>query len=219
MKRLKRFIKKYDFPIHFIVILNQHITRRTIVSLSTTIFKIRLKVLHCPFGKNLKVDGMPILNLTRCGSLRFGKGCKINSRFKSNLVGRTNPTVFECVGEGSISLGDYSGLSFAILSSRCKIIIGNHVNIGGNVRIFDHNYHSLNYMDRRDGKLDKANCKTAPITIGDDVFIGTNAIILKGTTIGERSIIGAGSIVSGKIPPDEIWAGNPAICIKKKLNN
>jgi len=216
MKKLKQFIKRYDFPIHFMVILNQHIIRRIIVFLSTILFKARLKLLRCPFGKNLKVDGMPILKLTRCGSLRFGKGCTINSRFKSNVVGRTNPVVFECIENGSISLGDYSGLSFAILSSRSKITIGNHVNIGGNVRIFDHNYHSLNYMDRRDGTLDNENCKTAPVIIGDDVFIGTNSIILKGTTIGERSIIGAGSIVSGTIPSDEIWAGNPAICIKKK---
>jgi len=186
------------------VILNRHIIRRIVVSLSTFLFKLRLKLLRCSFGKNLKVDGIPIMHLKRCGSLRFGKGCKINSRFTSNLVGRTNPVVFECLEEGSISLGDYSGLSFAILSSRCKITIGNHVNMDGNIRIFDHNYHSLNYMDRRDGTLDKANCKSAPITIGDDVFIGTNAIILKGTIIGDRSIIGAGSVVSGKIPPDEI---------------
>ena len=50
------------------------------------------------------------------------------------------------------------------------------------------------------------------------MFIGANSIILKGVTIGERSIIGAGSVVTKNIPDDEIWAGNPAKFIRK-INN
>ncbi|WP_407947752.1 acyltransferase [Pontiella desulfatans] len=70
-------------------------------------------------------------------------------------------------------------------------------------------------MDRRDGALDVNGTKSSPIKIGNDVFVGTNSIILKGATIGDRSIIAAGSIVSGSIPPDEIWGGNPARLIRK----
>lgn len=92
--------------------------------------------------------------------------------------------------------------------------------IGGNVRIFDHDYHSLKYMDRRDKKLDDAGCRTSPVFIEDDVFIGTNSIILKGVTIGARSVIGAGSIVSLKqIPPDSLVAGNPARILKEKVKS
>ena len=53
------------------------------------------------------------------------------------------------------------------------------------------------------------------IELGDDVFIGVNSIVTKGVTIGDRSIIAAGSIVVKSIPNDEIWGGNPAKFLKK----
>lgn len=145
----------------------------------------------------------------------FGDHCRLVARFGANLVGGTNRSAFVCLGDGSIRFGSHSGASFAILSSRSSITIGEHVKLGGNVRIFDHDYHALDPRDRRDGLRDAAGVRSRPVRIGDDVFVGTNSIILKGTTIGDRSIIGAGSIVSGAIPPDEIWAGSPARCIKR----
>ena len=55
------------------------------------------------------------------------------------------------------------------------------------------------------------------IVIGDDVFIGTNAIILKGTKIGNRSVVAAGSVVFGlDIPPDSLVRGNPAVIVKRQ---
>ena len=66
-------------------------------------------------------------------------------------------------------------------------------------------------MKRRNTYEDRKFVKTNNVIIGDDVFIGTNSIILKGVRIGPRSIIGAGSVVSLKeIPPDSLVAGNPA---------
>lgn len=59
------------------------------------------------------------------------------------------------------------------------------------------------------------NIKSAPITIEDDVWIGAHCIILKGVTIGARSIIGAGSVVTKSIPPDCIAAGNPCKIISR----
>lgn len=59
------------------------------------------------------------------------------------------------------------------------------------------------------------NAKTAPIVIGDYVFIGARCMILKGVTIGDRSIVAAGSVVTKSIPADELWGGVPAKFIKK----
>ena len=64
-----------------------------------------------------------------------------------------------------------------------KIAIGNNVKIGGGTRIYDSNFHSLNWEDRRMHILDKKNTKTAPVIIDDDVFIGANCIIGKGAHI------------------------------------
>ena len=95
-----------------------------------------------------------------------------------------------------------------------SIIIGNYVNIGAGCVIVDSNFHSLNWRDRLDG-TDISKKKNAPVVIKDLAFIGTHSIILKGVTIGEKSIIGAGSVVTHNIPDGEIWAGNPAKFIKK----
>jgi len=56
-----------------------------------------------------------------------------------------------------------------------------------------------------------------PIIIEDNVWIGTNCIILKGVTIGSGSIIGAGSVVTKNVPPNEIWCGSPASHKKKRI--
>jgi maltose O-acetyltransferase len=53
-----------------------------------------------------------------------------------------------------------------------------------------------------------------PVRIGDDVWIGTGAVILKGVTIGARAIVGAGAVVNRDVPPDVIVAGNPARVVK-----
>ena len=62
---------------------------------------------------------------------------------------------------------------------------------------------------------DRSNAKRMGIVIEEDVLIGTRCIILKGVKIGKRSIVGSGSVVTMSIPSDEIWAGNPAVFIKK----
>ena len=74
--------------------------------------------------------------------------------------------------------------------------------------------HSLDYMHRRMPEIDQKNKKDKPIIIEDDVLIGTRCIILKGVTIGARSIIGSGSVVTKSIPSDCIAAGNPCKVIR-----
>ncbi len=168
----------------------------------------------CKVGKKFRCDGVPIIRVVRRGALTFGKECRVKSRLRSNLVGRTCPAIFECKDGGQIIFGDNSGCSFSVISSRCRITIGNHVNIGGNVRIFDHDFHSLNFKTRRGGEKNR-DIEAAPVKIGNDVFIGTNAVVLKGVTIGDRAVVGAGAIVARDVPSDEVWAGNPARFVKK----
>jgi acetyltransferase-like isoleucine patch superfamily enzyme len=83
------------------------------------------------------------------------------------------------------------------------------------VRIFDHDFHALDFEARRSPVNDQRGVKCRPITIGDDVLIGTNVTVLKGVHIGCRAIIGAGSVVTCDVPADEVWAGNPVRFIKK----
>ena len=209
-----RQLTKYPLAATLLIVRDIFATKIS-TCISTAKTKLILSALGCRYGKNLHVDGKLIIRIHRRGAIRLGENVGIHSRFMSNPAGMTNPTVFHCIGEGSITFGDNSGCSAAVISSRSRIDIGNNVNIGANVRIFDHDFHALDFFARRDAGADRASCRTAPVVIGNDVFIGTNAIILKGVTVGDRSVIGAGAVVSLKeIPPDSLVIGNPAKAVK-----
>ena len=212
-------MKGYEFPINIFMLYRKFITKLSLF-FSTLRVKILFFFLGCSHGKDLRVDGKTVIHIDKKGSIRFGENVEINSRFSANLVGMTNPTVFQCIGNGSIHIGDNSGCSSTVFSSRCNITIGRNVKIGGNVRIFDHDYHPLDYKQRTNVYLPDTGIPSYPVIIGDDVFIGTNAFILKGVKIGDRSIIGAGAVVSIKnIPPDSLVVGNPAKIVSKSKNN
>jgi acetyltransferase-like isoleucine patch superfamily enzyme len=212
--RLRRFVRKYDFPAHLFGLFD--FVLRHISTLFWTIWtKAILRALGCPYGRHFRVDGHVIIRVARRGAIRIGENVTLGSRTGSNLVGRTNPVILCCQAEGRIAIGDHSGCSFAVLSSRSSISIGRYVKIGGNARIYNHDYHALDHQARRDAKADVAACETAPVVIGDDVLIGTNVIVLKGVHIGDRSVVGAGAVVTLKdIPPDSVVAGNPAKIIR-----
>lgn len=178
--------------------------------------KIILRLLDCSYGKDLKVCGKVYFRPNGKDSIRIGRDVRITGRFLTNTAGITNPVMLECIQNGRIEIGDYSGLTSAIVSARKMIQIGQNVKIGANVRIFDHDFHSLDHRHRRRGASEFNNVETASVIIEDDVFVGTNAIILKGVHIGARSIIAAGSVVTLKrIPEDSLVAGNPSTIIRR----
>ncbi|GBO51698.1 acetyltransferase, CYSE/LACA/LPXA/NODL family [Pseudanabaena sp. lw0831] len=107
-----------------------------------------------------------------------------------------------------------------------SIEIGDDVLISWGVTIVDHNSHAISFSERsqdvvnwRLGKKDWTNVKIAPIKISNKVWIGFNSIILKGVTIGEGAIVGAGSVVTKDVPAWTIVAGNPARVIREILED
>lgn len=115
--------------------------------------------------------------------------------------------------KGKIIIGDNVGISSSIIFSNESIVIDDNVAIGAGCMIFDTNFHSLD-PSIRGTKNDSINAKTAPVRICKHAFIGARSIITKGVTIGENSIVAAGSVVVKNIPDNQIWGGNPAKFIK-----
>ena len=110
---------------------------------------------------------------------------------------------------GSISLGSYILISPGTsIRSAESIHIGDSTMIASDVVITDSDWHGI--YDRTDYVA-----TPKPVKIHKNVWIGERSIILKGTQIGENSIIGAGSVVHGDIPPNSVYAGNPAKEVKK----
>lgn len=114
--------------------------------------------------------------------------------------------------ESVIEIGDNVGASGVTIYARDSIKIGSNTRIGGNSKILDNDFHPVDPEMRLHASNE--NMKVRPIVIGENVFIGCNCLILKGTEIGDNTTIGAGSVVTGKIPANCIAAGNPARVIK-----
>lgn len=119
---------------------------------------------------------------------------------------------FSCLNNavGDLIIGDYTriGLGNTIIG---PATIGHHVNLAQNVTVTGLNH---NYQDA-DKRIDKQGVSTRPVTIEDDVWVGANAVILPGVTLGKHSVVAAGSVVSRSVPPYSVCAGSPAKVIKQ----
>lgn len=171
---------------------------------------ITFKIHDVQYSKVPSIKGRLIVKNE--GKCILGNNLKFNSTLKSNFVGIYKPCTISVRINGYLEIKDFSGFSGVSIVCSNKIIIGSYVNCGGNVSIWDTDFHPINYLDRRVHDFDKIS--SAPIEIGDDVFIGAHSIILKGVKIGDRAVIGAGSVVTKNVPENQIWAGNPARFIK-----
>ena len=144
-------------------------------------------------------------------SIVIGDFFTANSGLKYNPIGGDTSCIFRTMNNGKIIIGDHVGLSNCTIVSVQSVEIGNHVMIGGSVKIYDTDFHWIDYEKR----IQTSGAAEKPVIIKEGAFIGAHSIILKGVTIGERAVIGAGSVVTKDVPDDEIWAGNPAGFIKK----
>ena len=119
---------------------------------------------------------------------------------------------FACINNavGDVIIGDHTriGLHNTIIG---PVEIGSHVNLaqGITVTALNHNFSDTNK------RIDEQGVSTNPVTIEDDVWVGANAVILPGVTIGEHCVIAAGAVVTKDVPPHSLVAGVPAKVIKQ----
>lgn len=120
----------------------------------------------------------------------------------------------ECLPNAVVEIGDKSYINHdSEIRCRKRIQIGNNVSIAYGVLIQDSDYHTT-YDEQGNPKP-----QTLPIIIEDNVWIGANVIILKGVTIGEGSIVAAGSVVTKSVPSYSLVGGNPARIIKQNIKH
>ena len=194
--------------------LRRFLWDRVYYPLKTIVFKLAFG-LDC--DNSVRFVGKTIVRGYVRGSIKIGANTRFVSGTENNLVGLTNPCVICALPEAEITIGHDTGFSSVILHSKRCIQIGNYVKVGGNVRIFDHDFHPLEWDARRPPE-DYTKTRARKVEIGNDVFIGTNALILKGTRIGDRSVVAAGSVVFGvDVPPDSLVKGNPATVVQRKV--
>jgi len=169
----------------------------------------------------------------------FGEGfyCESAQVFKKMLSKKPHAVVFgnhvsvyagcsfAIQKDGHCTVGDFTLLNGAIVMAEELVEIGSHCLISWGVGIADSDFHPLEPAQRLidsqalapffKDRPARPKLKTAPVKIGDNVWIGMNAVILKGVTIGENSVVAAGAVVTKSFPANTIVAGNPAVAVKK----
>jgi len=169
----------------------------------------------------------------------FGEGfyCESAQVFKKLITKKPHAVVFgdhvsvyagcsfAVQKDGRCTVGDFTLLNGAIVMAEELVEIGSHCLISWGVGIADSDFHPLEPAQRLidsqalapffKNRPPRPKLKTAPVKIGNNVWIGMNAVILKGVTIGDNSVVAAGAVVTKSIPPNTIVAGNPAVAVKK----
>jgi acetyltransferase-like isoleucine patch superfamily enzyme len=182
---------------------------------SGIIFRLKCWLNRVHVGPGYKIWGKVIFIKFPGSNISIGTGLRIISnpeRYFFNIFPQSK--IRTATPQASIIIGDDVGFNSISITARSQTInIGSRTMIGGNCQIMDSDCHPLWPPESRwsypGDEYDQS------VYIGENVFIGINVLILKGVTIGNNSIIAAGSIVTGEIPENCLAAGIPAKVIRQ----
>ena len=194
MKRIKRIIKR-------------------ILSLRKKSPEEKLRS-ECEVRGNVNIDGYSrVQKWNKNSRVIIEDGCVLINKSENNLAGILHECRFVLQTENAlIHIGEHCGLSGVTIMCAKRVVLGRNVALGANVTIYDNDMHAINpYVRQFDNDT---NVVTKDVIIDDYVWIGAHSIILKGVHIGRCAVVGAGSVVTGDIPPLTVYAGNPAKYIK-----
>lgn len=169
------------------------------------------------FSSNVKIGRNSIVyyrssvaNYSVLGGVKIGSNCKIGASPIQYHAGMSFYTRLFCDGyDGTITIGDNCRINGASIHAESNIKIGNNCVIASGVSIIDSNGHEVCSTNRTCGRD-----KPKPICIGNNVWIGLNVVVLKGSVIGDNCVVSVGSVVKGVFPNNSLISGNPAIIVK-----
>ncbi|WP_170961596.1 acyltransferase [Vibrio genomosp. F6] len=175
-----------------------------------------LSSLNVSIKNGCEFYGLPLVTLDNESKITIGSNCKFRTASWSNSAGIKQRTYISANGKGRVYIGDNCGISGGVISSRERISIGNNVFIGVNCTIIDNDRHDLDYINRISGK---EIVSSGAIEIKDNVWLGMNVVVLKGVSIGARSIVAANSVVTKNVPDGVLVAGNPAKMVRNLVSS
>lgn len=165
----------------------------------------------------VRVYGKMEVTLAAGSSISVGRRTVFNSVPSLNTLMAHGPNILRTLApHAEIEIGEFCGFTSATVSAAVRVTIGPRSLIGPGTLITDSDHHpvDLGPVPRRFRGFPASDPSDA-VSVGEDVFIGARAIILKGVTIGDGSVVGAGSVVTRSIPEGVIAAGNPCRVIRE----
>ncbi len=157
-------------------------------------------------GPNCIFNGLARFRRHPRSSISIAAESKFNSSPASNYIGVNRSCILATLTEGArIQIGSNCGFSGTVIGCASEIVIDDNVMCGANTLITDTDWHT---DDPRTGP-DK------PVRIEKGVWLGVNVTVLKGVTIGENTLVAAGSVVVDSLPANVVAGGIPAKVLKQ----
>ena len=147
-------------------------------------------------GSNVRVWGTTLFEFDRRCTIVIGDNTLINGSSHGYHLSQYRNSKIKCKNNAYLHIGSNCRIHGALIHAGGKIIIGDNVLIASGVKIFDYNGHEK-CVDNPSDRLSRVD-DPKPITIGDNVWICANALILPGSYIESGAIVGAGTIVNGR---------------------
>ena len=196
-----RLLNSFFLPLFLIHKYNFYIGMPSIIELNSFSFKIDDNVIIGPFAELIIGDSSDSAKksfVNRFLKIKnyFGKYKKVRNKEMNLII------------ESNVLIGSHANIRANIGLVKIK----KNTRVAQNVHIISSNH---SYSDIIKQNWNSHDIKKVGVTIGENVWIGSNVVLLPGVTLGDYSVIGAGSIVTRNVPSREVWAGNPAKFIKK----
>jgi acetyltransferase-like isoleucine patch superfamily enzyme len=186
------------------------------------LFRFGQKMFHYHYLSYFGVDtkfgyvtlvGLPIIDRCSGSKIRIEKGVTLVSNSKGNVAGINHPVILATMAPGaSIWIKPDCGLSGSSVCAVKSVVIEEKTGLGVNTSIYDTDFHTVDQTRERQESVAAARAK--PVKIGRCAWVGANSLILKGVSIGEGAVIGAGSVVRTDIDKFSIAIGNPAKVVR-----
>lgn len=159
-------------------------------------------------------SGRPVVRLAPGSTVQIGARFVATSSSRYTALGVAHPVVLRTVRPGAvIRIGADVGISGATVCSAYRVCIGAGCLLGADVTIMDTDFHPIDHPARRYAAPPVPLPEDA-VEIGRNVFVGTRAVILRGTRIGDDAVVGAGAVVRGRIDAGSVVVGNPARVVR-----
>jgi len=173
-------------------------------SFAFSVSQIKFRLYGVSFGRRLRAIRVDILNI---GQITLGDDVHIASQTMGNPYRSSLRTYYP---ESRIEIGDHCIINGAVIHCNCAVTIGAHTRLAPGVILCDNDSH----VPARSIESREVRPPEAPIRLGTNVWLGMRSVVLKGVTIGDNTIVAAGSVVTRDLPANVLAGGIPAKLIR-----